>query len=76
MGGCGERWSCVLISVRVQSHRALQKAMRKLVDEVIYPDAQAREEQTHKPIERRASEEQEQDIAPQQIPDQHESRKP
>jgi hypothetical protein len=25
---------------REQSHRALQKAMRKFVDEVIYPDAQ------------------------------------
>ncbi|KAG8840039.1 hypothetical protein FRB91_006602, partial [Serendipita sp. 411] len=27
-----------------ESHKALQRAMRKFVDEIIYPDAQAREE--------------------------------
>jgi hypothetical protein len=32
-----------------QSHRRLQQAMRKFHDEVIYPDAQAREEDGKRP---------------------------
>jgi hypothetical protein len=32
-----------------ESHRALQKVMRKVVDEVIYPDAQAREDDNKYP---------------------------
>jgi alkylation response protein AidB-like acyl-CoA dehydrogenase len=32
-----------------ESHRALQKAMRKIVDEIITPDAQAREEDGKRP---------------------------
>ncbi|KDQ59065.1 hypothetical protein JAAARDRAFT_33786 [Jaapia argillacea MUCL 33604] len=32
-----------------ESHKNLQRAMRKLVDEVIYPDAQAREEDGKRP---------------------------
>jgi hypothetical protein len=32
-----------------ESHRKLQKAMRQFVDEVVYPDAQAREEDGKRP---------------------------
>jgi hypothetical protein len=38
-----------LIILWLQSHRRLQKAWRKFVDEIIYPDAQAREEDGKRP---------------------------
>jgi hypothetical protein len=37
------------LNVRAQSHRQLQKSFRLFVDEVIYPDAQAREEDGKRP---------------------------
>jgi hypothetical protein len=33
----------------VQSHRKLQKAMRLFIDEIVYPDAQLREEDGKRP---------------------------
>lgn len=43
------RFYCAHIQGRIQSHRRLQQAMRQLVDDVIYPDAQAREEDGKRP---------------------------
>ncbi|OBZ72417.1 Isovaleryl-CoA dehydrogenase, mitochondrial [Grifola frondosa] len=36
-------WDSMIISVDAQNHRQFQRAVRKFIDEVVYPDAQERE---------------------------------